>query len=300
LKTILLTGRNGQVGHELVSALAPLGRVVATGRDRLDLARPDSIVACVREVKPDIIVNAAGYTAVDDAELNPDAAWQANAVGPGILAEQAKAVGALLVHYSTDYVYDGTKGAPYVEDDPPNPVNVYGKSKLGGENAILATGCSHLILRASWIYSNRGRNFLRAILDRARHPGPVPVVSDQIGSPCWAGILTKTTADVITKLGEKTEFLHDTYHFSSPDAVSRFEFARAIVARGRSAAGHDIYPGQIQPILTENYRLPAKRPLHVVTSKNLLLQKLGVMLPAWQAQLDQYFRNCVNGSSAHS
>lgn len=289
MKTILLTGRNGQVGHELVTALAPLGRVVATGRDRLDLAKPDSITACVREVRPDIIINAAGYTSVDGAELDPDAAWEANARGPGILAEQAKVMGALLVHYSTDYVFDGTTTRPYVETDPPNPVNAYGRSKLGGEHAIRDSGCSHLILRASWIYSDRGRNFVKAILERARQPGPIPVVSDQIGSPCWARCLALATADMI---GSSSFHVQAVYHFSSPDAVSRFEFAKAIVACARDAAGANGFPGVIETTLTEHYPLPARRPLHAVTSKERLRLDHSLTLPAWDEQLRDFFNNC--------
>lgn len=287
MNTILLTGRTGQVGHELVTALAPLGHVVATGRDQLDLANPDSIVRCVRELRPDIIVNAAGYTSVDGAELDPDAAWQANAVGPGILAEQARAVGALLVHYSTDYVFDGTSQRPYVETDTPNPVNAYGRSKLAGEKAIHGAASAHLILRASWIYSDRGRNFVRAILERARHPGAVPVVSDQIGSPCWARNLAQSTADLVAGLSPETRA---TYHFSSPDAVSRFEFAAAIVHCAREAAGADTYPGVIEPTLTAQYPLPARRPLNAVTSKDRLIRERSIMLPTWREQLRQFFR----------
>lgn len=290
MKTILLTGKNGQVGHELVTALAPLGRVVATGRDQLDLARPDSIVACVREVRPDIIVNAAGYTSVDGAELDPDAAWQANAVGPGILAEQAKAGGSLLLHFSTDYVYDGTKGAPYDEDDPPNPVNAYGRSKLEGERNIAASGCRHLTFRTSWLYADRGVNFLLTILRLAQQKPELHIVADQIGSPTWARELAGVTARILQSQQLKPDAL-GTYHLSAGSHVSRFEFAQAIVATARMACGAERGWANIKPTTTANYPRPAARPLNAATSKDKIGNRLGIAMPHWEEQLKACMRS---------
>ena len=190
---ILLTGRNGQVGWELERALAPLGEVVATDRSTLDLADPDAIRRVVREVKPEIIVNAAAYTAVDKAESEPELAMRINGFAPGVLAEEAKRLGALLVHYSTDYVFDGEKATPYVEEDEPNPINVYGRTKLAGERAIQASGCRHLILRTSWVYGARGKNFLLAILRKARDAQELRVVADQVGAPTSVELVARST-----------------------------------------------------------------------------------------------------------
>jgi len=178
---ILLTGRTGQVGAELEQTLPALGEVIATDRSALDLASADQIRRAVREAKPDVIVNAAAYTAVDKAESEPELAMRINGEAPGILAEEAKQLDALLLHFSTDYVFDGTKATPYVERDLPNPLNTYGRSKLAGEGAVVASGCRHLILRTGWVYSMRGQNFLMTILPLARDRPALRVVSDQVG-----------------------------------------------------------------------------------------------------------------------
>ena len=180
---ILLTGKNGQVGWELQRTLAPLGEVVAVDRQALDLANPDAIRALIREVKPALIVNPAAYTAVDKAESEPELAMAVNGIAPGIMAEEAKRLGAAMIHYSTDYVFDGTQTSPYTEKDRPNPGNVYGKTKLAGEQAIQAVGVPHLILRTSWVYGSRGRNFLLTILRLAQERDELKIVDDQIGAP---------------------------------------------------------------------------------------------------------------------
>ena len=184
---ILLTGRSGQVGWELAHALAPLGEIIALDREDLDLAVPDQIVSVVRSVRPEVLINAAAYTAVDRAESEPDAAYAVNAAAVAVLAEEAKRVGALFVHYSTDYVFDGTKDAPYIEEDRPNPINAYGRSKLAGEQAIHDIGGAHLILRTSWVYSTRGKNFLLTVRRLLREKDELRIVSDQIGAPTTAG-----------------------------------------------------------------------------------------------------------------
>lgn len=293
MKTILLTGRTGQVGHELVSALKPLGRVITVGRDQFDLAHPDSIVRCVRNTAPDIIVNAAGYTSVDDAESEPELAMQVNGTAPGILAEEARRIGALLVHYSTDYVFDGTLDRPYTEEDPLNPINAYGRSKLAGERLITQAGCAHLILRASWIYSSRGSNFVLSMLKLAREKPELRVVNDQIGSPSWARALAVATRELLDRAG-KTSDTSGIYHFSAPDAVSRLDFALRIIELARKTRLQPHNWARISPTTTAEFPLPAKRPLRVVTSKDKLQQVFDIRMPSWEKQLADFMREYAN------
>ncbi len=280
---ILLTGRNGQVGWELSRALAPLGEVVAFDREGLDLAAPDQIVSAVRAVRPDVIVNAAAYTAVDRAESEPGAALAVNAVAAGVLAEEAQRAGALLVHYSTDYVFDGTKDAPYAEEDAPNPLNAYGRSKLAGEHAIRAAGVPHLILRTSWVYAARGKNFFVTILRLLREKSALRIVSDQIGAPTSAGALADATAELLRRhdpiaLGE----LSGIYHATAGGSTSWHGFATEI-ARLEQAALPQMPP--IVPIPSSEYPLPAPRPRNSRLSNAKLLRCFGVRLPPWEACL---------------
>lgn len=290
MKKILLIGKAGQVGHELISALAPLGHVTAVGREQLDLTRHDSIVGCIRDIKPDLIVNAAGYTSVDGAESVPELTMQVNATAPGILAQEAKRSGALLVHYSTDYVFDGSRDQPYAEEDAPNPVNIYGKSKLEGEHLIARSGCQHLILRASWIYSSRGTNFVLTMLKLARENPSLRVVDDQIGSPCWARTLALATAELLGKWIPATT-VSGIYHFSAPDYVSRLEFARKIVGLAQEFSGNPGGWARIEPTTTADYPLPAARPLNASTSKDKLKSAFSLVMPGWEAQLEAFLRN---------
>ena len=278
---ILLTGRNGQLGWELARTLAPLGELAAYNSTTLDLAKPDQIAAAVRSVKPDIIVNAAAYTAVDEAESEPDAAFAVNAIAPGLLAEAAKRVGALLIHYSTDYVFDGAKEMPYVEEDEPNPLNVYGRSKLAGEQAISDVGGQYLILRTSWVYAARGRNFLLTIRRLLKEKDELRVVSDQIGAPTSAGALANATAELLqqfnpTALGNA----HGTYHVTAVGHTSWHGFAVEIA---RLEGG----PREIRivPIPSNEYPLPARRPKNSQLSNEKLFRRFGVALPTWQASL---------------
>jgi dTDP-4-dehydrorhamnose reductase len=282
---ILLAGKTGQLGRELASALAPLGDLVATGREELDLASPDSIRAAVRAAKPDVIVNAAGYTHVDRAELEPERAMELNAVGPGMLAREAKRVGALLVHFSTDYVFDGALRRPYTEEDEPNPVNAYGRSKLAGERAIAAVGCDHLVLRTSWIYSERGENFVLALLAAAREREEIPVVTDQTGSPTWARTLAQATARILLDL-EAARAASGLYHLAAAGETSRYEFARAILETAGAVPGARAGGPRLVPVRTDEYPgLLARRPLHLVTSKEKAKRVFGVELPHWREQL---------------
>jgi dTDP-4-dehydrorhamnose reductase len=236
LNRILLIGKNGQVGWELQRTLAPLGNVIALDSAQLNLTQPDAIRTAISETAPDIIVNAAGYTKVDQAESELDLAMQINGVAPGIIAEEAAKLDALLVHYSTDYVFDGTKSTPYTEDDAPNPINTYGRTKLAGEQAITAVGGKHLILRTSWIYSARRENFVLAILRLARERKTLSVVDDQIGSPTWARALAAVTAAALQRQ-DRCADKSRTYHLSAEGHVSRCEFAETMVALAREASG---------------------------------------------------------------
>lgn len=270
---VLLTGRNGQVGSELEHSLGPLGEVIATDRAALDLADPDSIRRTVREARPAVIVNAAAYTGVDRAETEPDAATRINAVAPEVLAVEAKRLGALLVHFSTDYVFDGAKEAPYAEEDRPHPLNVYGKSKLEGEQAIVASGCHHLILRTSWVYSARGNNFLRTILRRAREQPELRVVNDQIGAPTSAAAIARATAAVL-----KHERREGIFHMSAAGKTSWHGFAEAIVAHAGLAT-------RIVGIRSEDYPTVARRPRNSLLDNAKLNRVFGIALEDWRGPL---------------
>ncbi len=249
--------------------------------DMLDLAKPDQIAAAVRSVKPDIIVNAAAYTAVDKAESEPEAAFAVNAAAPGLLAERAKRAGALLIHYSTDYVFDGAKEMPYVEEDQANPLNVYGRSKLAGEQAIGDVGGRYLILRTSWVYAARGRNFLLTIRRLLKEKDELRVVSDQIGAPTSAGALANATAELLrqrnpTALGNA----RGIYHVTATGHTSWHGFAVEIARLERA-------PREIRlvPIASSEYPLPACRPKNSRLSNEKLFLRFGVALPSWQACL---------------
>ncbi len=278
---ILLTGKNGQIGWELMHALAPLGEVIALGRDDLDLAAPDQIVSAVRSVRPDVIVNAAAYTAVDRAESEPDAANAVNAAAVAVLAEEGKRARSLLIHYSTDYVFDGTKDTPYVEEDRPNPINAYGRSKLAGEQAIQHIDGAHLILRTSWVYSTRGKNFLLTIRRLLREKDELRVVSDQIGAPTTAGDLAQATAELLRRHGAAG--LGDArgiYHATSSGSTSWYGFAAEILRLERCD-----FRVRVVPITSNEYPTPARRPKNSRLSNEKLLRRLGVRLPTWEAGL---------------
>lgn len=276
---ILLTGKNGQVGSELLRALAPLGEVVAFDRTKLDLEVPDRIVAAVRSVKPDVIVNAAAYTAVDQAEIELDAAHAINAAAVAVLAEQAKRNGALLVHYSTDYVFDGTKDAPYVEEDPPNPLNAYGRSKLAGEQAIQNTGGAYLILRTSWVYAPHGKNFFLTVRRLLKEKKELRIVSDQFGAPTLAGALARATADLLARHGVAAlRERPGIYHATASGSTSWHGFATEIARLEGSRV-------RVVPISSEEYPTPARRPRNSRLSNEKLLRQFGVALPSWETSL---------------
>ena len=293
---ILVTGANGQVGWELQRTLQTLGKVVAYDRGALDLNSPDSIRARVREMRPGVIVNAGAYTAVDKAESEPELAMAVNGVAPGILAEEAKRLGALLVHYSTDYVFDGTKAEPYLESDAPNPVSVYGSSKLAGEHAIEAAGGAHLIFRTSWVYGSRGKNFLLTMLRLANEREELRVVDDQIGAPTWCRTIAEATAQVLAKLssaeggaGERALHLSGTYNLTAGGNVSWCGFAKAIVETTRGHRGGAA--PKVTPITSAEYPLPARRPANSVLSNQKLQSTFGIVCPPWNHALNLCLAN---------
>lgn len=293
---ILLTGKTGQVGWELQRTLAPLGRVIAPDRNQMDLADPDSVRSAVRLASPDIIVNAAAYTAVDKAEAESELAMQVNAGAPGIMAEEAKRLDALLVHYSTDYIFDGTKATPYVEEDTPHPLNVYGRSKLEGEYAIAATGCAYLILRTSWVYARRGSNFVLSMLELARQRKMLTVVDDQVGSPTWSRFIAESTAGLLTDIGCAKDN-EGIYHLTAGGHVSRFDFARKIVELAGRISGEHAGWAEIRPTTTAEYPLPAQRPLNCSMSKDKIAQVFGITISNWEVQLQLCLEELISSEN---
>lgn len=295
MKKILLVGKNGQVGWELQRTLAPLGDVVAIDRQGMDLANPDSIRNTIRAIRPNLIVNAAAYTAVDKAESEPELAMAINGVAPGIMAEEAKQLGAAMVHYSTDYVFDGTKTTPYTEEDIPSPLGVYGKTKLAGEQAVQAAGFPHLVFRTSWVYGLRGRNFLLTILRLAKERDELKIVADQVGAPTWSRMIAEATALILAKRsflsGEGWgEGDSGIFHLTAAGQTSWHGFAKAILEsvspQGDGASLIVPHPSpSLIPIPTSEYPLPAPRPANSVMSSARLNQVFGVALPDWDASL---------------
>lgn len=284
---ILLTGKTGQVGFELHRALSPLGQVFAFDRAELDLASPDAIREKIRAVKPQIIINAAAYTAVDRAESESEMAIKVNGIAPGVLAEEAKRLDALMVHYSTDYVFDGTKNEPYTETDAPNPLSTYGRSKLAGDQGIQAVGVTNYIFRTSWVYSARGQNFLTTMLRLGRERAELSIVNDQIGAPTWARFIAKTTVRVLGKSSvdlDKAKETSGLYNLTASGATSWFGFAEAIFAEVKSAIPDTKVPKLI-PIPTTDYPLPAHRPANSRLDASKLAKVFDLTVPNWKTML---------------
>lgn len=283
-RTILLTGVSGQVGFELARSLQGLGKVIAVDRSRLDLGDLDQVRAVVRDVKPSLIVNPAAYTAVDKAETDADAAMRANGEAPGVLAEEAKRLGAALVHYSTDYVFDGTKEGAYVEDDAVNPQNVYGKSKLAGEQAIAASGCDHLIFRTSWVYGTRGKNFLLTMLRLGAERDELSVVADQIGAPTWSNTIAALTANVLAQAAVADQQWWSeksgVYHLTAGGSTSWHGFAQAIF----DLSTLETKP-VVKPIPASSYPTPAARPANSRMSGAKLREAFGIEATDWREAL---------------
>ena len=285
LRTLLI-GKIGQVGWELRRTLAPMGRLTCVDFPEIDLTDADSIRRWVRDARPDIVINAAAYTAVDKAESEPDKAMQINGVAPGILAEEAKASGALLVHYSTDYVFDGTKTTPYLETDLPKPLGAYGHSKLAGDEAIRAVAGAHLIFRLCWVYGARGQNFMLTMLRLAREREKLRVVSDQLGCPTWSRMIAETTAlalKQVTAASDRSAFT-GTYHLAASGVTSWHGFAQAIInlmpAEGKKCSA-------VEAISSSEYPTPAKRPAYSVLACDKLERMFKLRLPHWEESLGQ-------------
>lgn len=278
---ILLTGATGQVGYELRRSLQGLGDIAAPGRAELDLARPDQVREVVRRLRPGLIVNAAAYTAVDRAEAEPELAWLVNAEAPRVLAQEAAGVGAAMVHFSTDYVFDGSKDGAWREDDPPAPLNAYGRGKLAGEQAVAQAGIPHLILRTSWIYGMRGHNFLLTMLRLARERGQLRVVADQFGAPTWSRTVAEMTAHALAQAragGAGWWREHGgLYHLACQGSTSWHGFAQAIMAEAGISC-------EVQAITTAEYPAQARRPRNSVLDCARLMEHFGP-IPDWREAL---------------
>jgi dTDP-4-dehydrorhamnose reductase len=284
LPRLLLIGKVGQVGWELRRTLAPMARVTCVDFPEIDLTSGDSIRQWVSSSRPEIIINAAAYTAVDKAESEPERAMTINGMAPGILAEESKKLGALLVHYSTDYVFDGTKTDPYVEEDRPNPLGAYGRTKLVGDEAVRAVGGAHLIFRLCWVYGARGQNFMLTIVRLARERESLRVVSDQIGCPTWSRMIAETTALAVRQVGHDFAAYSGTYHLAASGVTSWHGFAEAIVNLLPPAERKCL---RVEAIPSSEYPTPTKRPAYSVLSCEKLKRVFGLELPAWDASLKQ-------------
>ncbi|MES2049501.1 MAG: dTDP-4-dehydrorhamnose reductase [Pseudomonadota bacterium] len=298
---ILLTGSTGQVGHALQNALQGMGEIIIPARENMDLSQPELVRATIQQIRPDLIINPAAYTAVDLAEREPELARTINAIAPGIMAEEAKKLGAALIHYSTDYVFDGSKHdasgklLAYTESDVPCPINVYGKTKLEGEQLIRASGCDHLILRTSWIYSNFGKNFLLTMLRLARERDELRVVNDQWGAPSSAVWLAATTRAIIKQLQatNSTQLWWSKnkglYHLTPSGLTSWCGFAEEIFRLAKSGNMLEKPAPRLVGIPSSEYPTPARRPINSCLNSDLFKRQFSLDLPSWQSELS----NCM-------
>lgn len=281
---ILITGSRGQLSRELQLALAGEGKVLALGHNVLDLAKPTQIRQQVRLLRPDLIINAAAYTAVDSAQSEQDQAFAVNAIGPGVLAEEAAALGVPLVHYSTDYVFDGRKAEPYREEDQPAPLSMYGASKLAGERAVQAVGGQHLILRTSWVYSLHGRNFLLTMQRLMQERDSLSIVDDEIGAPTWAGTIAAVTAELVHKWRNGRGGPSGLYHLTANGETSWYGFACSIAEH---LSQQDRLRARLKPIRSSDYPTAAQRPLNSRLDCARLQRDWYVQLPDWEDALHQ-------------
>lgn len=291
---IFITGATGQIGWQLQRTLAPLGEVIACTRSQMDFSQPDSVVKFVRERAPDIVVNAAAYTDVDRAESEPELAHTVNAVAPGRIAQELARSGGLMIHYSTDYVFDGSKSGAYDENDATAPLNVYGLTKLAGEQAIGASECEQIILRTTWVYDIRGKNFLRTVLRLAREREELTMVGDQHGAPTWARGIAETTSQIVGRCIQQRDAgwgYHDTFHLTASGETTWAGFAAQILEEYEALAewpadtgewGSPLMAKRVVPITSEQYPTPARRPNNSVLSNRKLEATFGLRLPDWR------------------
>jgi dTDP-4-dehydrorhamnose reductase len=294
----LITGCNGQLGFELQRALAPLGEVIALDRLGCDLSNAASIRSAVRSVKPDVIFNAGAYTAVDKAESEPDLAHAINATAPGVIGEEAAKIGALVFHYSTDYVFDGAKTESYRETDIPNPLGVYGMTKLAGEQALAASGAMYLIFRTSWVYGLNGKNFIKTILRLASERSELKIVADQFGAPTGASLLADVSAHIASRYLREgaNSFPFGLYHVVASGETSWHELARHVVSKATAAERKlQATPDHILPITTSEYPTPAARPANSRLNISKFVEAFGIQLPDWRIGVDQVMDVLVQG-----
>jgi dTDP-4-dehydrorhamnose reductase len=299
---IVVLGRNGQLGWELRHKLACLGQVVTIGQPEIDLKEPATLRKTLRAAEPAVIVNAAAYTAVDKAEIEPELAMAINGTAPGVVAEEAKRLGSILVHYSTDYVFDGSKQEPYVEADAPNPMNVYGKSKLAGDEAIQSSGCEHLILRTSWVYAARGNNFLLTMLRLAGERAELRIVDDQTGAPTSSECIAQATADILAQLlapsGNGLDGRSGIYNLTNAGETTWFGFAQALLNKAAGTMGTNV--PKLIPIPTSEFPRPARRPANSRLSCQRLAETFGVRMPHWEEALSLVLETLRQGAPSFS
>ena len=290
---ILLTGKTGQIGEELNNIVGDLGNLITVDKEQLDLSKPNSIEPVILDIKPDIIINPAAYTAVDKAEEEPDLAMTVNAIAPGLLAKAAKKVGAGLIHYSTDYVFDGCSEIPYKEEDPTNPLNVYGKTKLAGEKAIAEVGVPFLIIRTSWVYSLHGKNFLKTIKKLAEEKDTIQVIDDQIGAPTWARSIALKTHQILKQclnkkwLETKDSNLSGIFHMTSQGETSWHGFAREVLNMSNTSQNIKLIA-----IPTSDYPAPAVRPPNSLLNNEKIQKVFGIDMPHWEDAL----KDCMDSN----
>jgi dTDP-4-dehydrorhamnose reductase len=281
---IFILAENGQLGWELCRTLAPLGEIIAVDYPKIDLQHPETVCEWIRELKPDLVVNAAAYTAVDLAETEHERARQINAIAPGLLAEECKRLGAMFFHYSTDYVFDGDKGFPYIESDKTNPLSVYGSSKLEGEQLVQAAGGAYLIFRTSWVYSMRGQaGFISKVLQWSRRQETLRMVTDQVSNPTWARMLAEVAAQIAVRGQEYVTQRSGLYHLAGSGFASRLDWAKIILELDPNK--HEQITKEILPAITADFPTPAERPLFSALDCSKFESTFGLKLPGWKTAL---------------
>lgn len=303
---LLVTGATGQVGWQLQRTLAPLGQVVACTRSQLDLADPEATAKFVRDLAPDVVVNAAAYTNVDKAESEPEMAHNVNAVAPERIGNELARTGGLVIHYSTDYVFDGARPGAYDENDPTAPLNVYGETKLAGEQHIAASGCAHVILRTTWVYDTRGKNFLRTVLRLAREREELRMVGDQHGAPTWARAIAEATAQIVARCAHRRDSsgwgYGGIFHLTADGTTTWAGFAQQILEEYESLAawpadtgefGSPLLAKRVVPITSDQYKTAARRPHNSVLSNAKLQATFGLRLPDWKVLLRLALQDAV-------